>query len=701
MSEKENNIRKKPSIIKEIPIIQKRTFTNEINIIPIKISFTPKLEQNKNLTENYNSTSRNKLHKINNNNKKHIIPKRLFMTPKIENKYSNNSSLTTSANVIIKNFNYNNVYNISIDKDKKNKEINNTIVDAKYDFKKLYKDHSYNKPKTTSNINYKSEKKNIRNELFYRIQSEKNILASRLNYNKNNLIEEIKLNKDRSISNNNNIHKIKTFYLNMDKNNIINKKILNIDIRRKYSYTSIKSNNNIININNNIVINQVDLIIILEKINLIIISLSKYQEKNIIYIQEFFNFYNKSNLKNIFSNIFNERNNLIIISAINLSLFSLTIIYNLFSENLLLNNNNIINILIRILLFCKNNFILLIKQIEKKYKINIDNIFNKYLIDKNKNSVLDINKEEEIVNLIYQNCKTMTDNLKIILDYYKTINIIFYNNIIKIFNNISIKKEQDIINYFFNNIMINNNNNNSLQVNDLKLNNRSIYILSPQRKNVFENLSIKKNSTNDNNNKSIIIKKLVKRKKNDSIPLKNKINKIEIPYIKSPPIKKYSLILDLNKTLAYKNPITNEIKLRNGLFSFLSNIKPFFELISFSPESKEFCLPIINMIEIDKKYFDYNFFKEHCIIYENHLIKDISLIGRNINKIIIIDDDENCFKLNKENGIKIKPFIDENNNDNKLFVLKNILKNIYIKNYNDVKIGLNEYKVEIMSKINI
>jgi hypothetical protein len=176
MSEKENNIRKKPSIIKEIPIIQKRTFTNEINIIPIKISFTPKLEQNKNLTENYNSTSRNKLHKINNNNKKHIIPKRLFMTPKIENKYSNNSSLTTSANVIIKNFNYNNVYNISIDKDKKNKEINNTIVDAKYDFKKLYKDHSYNKPKTTSNINYKSEKKNIRNELFYRIQSEKNIL---------------------------------------------------------------------------------------------------------------------------------------------------------------------------------------------------------------------------------------------------------------------------------------------------------------------------------------------------------------------------------------------------------------------------------------------------------------------------------------------------------------------------------------------
>ena len=107
------------------------------------------------------------------------------------------------------------------------------------------------------------------------------------------------------------------------------------------------------------------------------------------------------------------------------------------------------------------------------------------------------------------------------------------------------------------------------------------------------------------------------------------------------------------------------------------------------------------MIEIDKKYFDYNFFKEHCIIYENHLIKDISLIGRNINKIIIIDDDENCFKLNKENGIKIKPFIDENNNDNKLFVLKNILKNIYIKNYNDVKIGLNEYKVEIMSKINI
>ena len=37
-------------------------------------------------------------------------------------------------------------------------------------------------------------------------------------------------------------------------------------------------------------------------------------------------------------------------------------------------------------------------------------------------------------------------------------------------------------------------------------------------------------------------------------------------------------------------------------------------------------------------------------------------------------------KLNKENGIKIKPFIDEINNDDKLFVLKNILKNI-IQNF--------------------
>ena len=67
---------------------------------------------------------------------------------------------------------------------------------------------------------------------------------------------------------------------------------------------------------------------------------------------------------------------------------------------------------------------------------------------------------------------------------------------------------------------------------------------------------------------------------------------------------------------------------------------------------------IIKEIESRKTYFDYKFTGGHSILYENTLVKDISHIGRDVSKILFDDDDENCFKLNKENGIKLKDLVE-------------------------------------------
>ena len=130
-------------------------------------------------------------------------------------------------------------------------------------------------------------------------------------------------------------------------------------------------------------------------------------------------------------------------------------------------------------------------------------------------------------------------------------------------------------------------------------------------------------------------------------------------------------------------------------------IKPYYELISFSCETKEITIPILKEIESEKKYFDFNFSREYSFLYENCLIKDISLIGRELSKIIIIDDDENSFKLNKENGIKISAFNDKTKNDNVLFELKKILILIYKKNYDDVRLALKEFSKDIKEKISL
>ena len=686
MTEFDNyNNKSKISEIKEITISNKKSYTsrrmkysnsNGINIIPIKIALTPKIDQN--ITENFNSTSRNILYqknKMNNNieKKNSIINKRIFMTPKIETKFSNNSSSVTTPRVIIKNFNYNNVYNISIDKYKNN---NNKNYSTNTSNKELYQNYTYNKPKTTSNVNI-----NIKSD----------INNNNINYtNINRKFTYTRINSAKNILTN---RKIKI--------NLVNKNEKDININKKIYNAVNDSNNN----NYYLPFNLNDINDILDKIHSIIILLSKNQEKYIyINCHEFFNFYNKCSLKKLFPSFFKNNHKLILDSAINLCLFSLITIYHLSSENLM--TNNIVNIVERILLFCKINFALFIKQIEIKYSINnLENIFKKYLISKN---IDIITKEEDLINTIYQNSKSMTNDIKLILNFYKSINIQFYNKLINKFNNISIQSESDFISFYFNDIYKNNKNNiNNIfhisKINaisrsrntSLNLNNSHINCFSPKKRNVFGDLSIKKNN-NENNETKIINNKLIKKK----FVKRKKETKIENPFIKSPLMKKYSLILSLDKTLSYKNNKTNAIILRNGLFSFLSTIKPFFELILFSIDSQDFSYPIINMIENDKKYFDYKFYKDHCVLYKNNLIKDVTLIGRDLSKIIIVDNNETCFELNKENGIKISSFYGDNN-DNKLFELKNILKEIYFKNYNDVRLALKEFHNDIINKVSL
>ena len=702
----ETNNSKKQDESKNLNNIYKRENTINNN----QFYSSPLQEQSlENINNTVNEIKIDNLKKYNENgNKLKEKYKKICATPyrKI-NIRSKREATSPSANVIIKNFNYNNVYNINIDNDKIKKQQNNNI--NKNDINRFsHKYITYNKPKTTSNLhipcvitkkdvndvnnsNYqlinsvnKLNNKEKRGTFYSRFISEgkclKNIKDNFIINSQLNINKELKINKHNDLNKTNKKNNIRNININDEKFNTFNftnterndyvtisniKKEFfnNLDITHKKRIASLNKTHNL-SLNNNylkfitntpvasnpylenktenfpdyniISFNLNDLNIFEEKINNIIIKFNNIKDiYNIEASQEcfeFINFYSKSSIKGIFTTFFKDNNKLIIESSINLSLFSIIIIYHLSTNNFC--SNEITNIINDILLLFKINFALYIKKIQLNYKI--DNTkknyiyfepFNNFL---KANKILDIEKEEDITYKIYQNCKEMTNNIKLIMEYYKKINTTYYNNFIRIFNNISIKNENELLNYFF-----------------TKMSNNSLIFITVNK------------DKNDNNNN-----------------------------------------INLNKTLAYINKNGN-LKLRNGLFSFLSMVKSYYELISFSCEPKQITEIILKEIESEKKYFDYNFYREHSILYENSLVKDISLLGRDISKIIIIDDDENCFKLNKENGIKIAPFNENSINDNILFELKKILILIYKKNYNDVRDAIKEFSNDIKHKVSI
>ena len=178
---------------------------------------------------------------------------------------------------------------------------------------------------------------------------------------------------------------------------------------------------------------------------------------------------------------------------------------------------------------------------------------------------------------------------------------------------------------------------------------------------------------------------------------------IKEPYLNyPPPNKKFTLVLDLDETLISLKiePEQNKglLRLRPGLFEFLSSVKIFYELVIFTSATQEYADPILNAIEKGNKIFDFKLYRQHTIIYNNEFVKDISKLGRPLEKLIIVDNLQQNFRLQKDNGIMIKGFWGEDIYDTALYSLSEILTHI-ANEFTDARLGIMKYRDEILTKV--
>ena len=466
---------------------------------------------------------------------------------------------------------------------------------------------------------------------------------------------------------------------------------------------------------NTIEIKSEDLIMLEERLNDINISLNNINDISdvgaISECVEFFVFYFHSSLSYKFPLIFSENKRILIQSAINLKLLTIVMTYHLsMNLNML---SDIILILKSIFSLLKNNLYLFIKKVQlyygKEYVLQ-NNIYFKtfnYILAKNGYDKL-IN-ENEISNLINNNCIKIAQYLSEIIIYYEDVGNNYYLDFLDLFNNISKLSEKDINNYFYNYLYSAKSKGRIPKPkmeyhplpSTLRNNRKNNYYINNQTINNYNNININNINEYDKNYK-------IKKTNNDKLYIDYLKNKISPPFL---PIsnnnKNYTLVLDITNTLInikYANPQGQILipNLRPGIFSFLNSVKPLYELVAFSSETREFSDVILNEIEKNKKFFDFKLYKDHCTLYKNRFVKDITKLGRDIRKIIIVDDDENNFVLNKENGIKIKPFLgEENNNDTSLFELKKILILFERMGLDDVRKGIKSYEKDIKDKISM
>ena len=490
----------------------------------------------------------------------------------------------------------------------------------------------------------------------------KNILFQKLNSSNNFFKKSNNVSLICNINYNNNIpYKIESYF---NKKNSILEKIekANTNNNILYNSTFIKMkisnnvNNNIQNKIENIIIELEDLIVLEEKLFYILTSL-KNKKPQYKYCIEWWNFYVYTSFGGKFELFFKKNENKmnfdIAHEATNLELFSIILIYNVL-RNFNLNQCN---------LFLLEN---LINEVHQNFLIVCDYILfmiKEYFPKDN----FWFCKIKEIISSKLSNIINLNEHIILLKKGNCTINLLIET----ILNQFENEKQEKIINsnlnFYFN------------KISKININNLNIFF----KKIINEDSNFKEGilDFNRGNNSNLKNPYLNKKLFND---------------------KKFTLILELDDiliNLKYDDLGRGILKFRPNLFLFLNEIKKIFEIIIFTIGIKEYVEPIINIIEKDKKYFDKILYREYLTLINDDFVKDLSKLGRDLSKVIIIDSLPQSFKLQKENSILIKTFDGENKNDCKLKELIPILKKVTSNHINDVRIELMKMKKEIISKI--
>lgn len=156
------------------------------------------------------------------------------------------------------------------------------------------------------------------------------------------------------------------------------------------------------------------------------------------------------------------------------------------------------------------------------------------------------------------------------------------------------------------------------------------------------------------------------------------------PIVERPHLPKYqrkakTLVLDLDQTLVhstlgamedcdYQMEInvpdhglrTVRVKLRPYLMRFLHAAAQLFEVVVFTASPTVYANRVLDRLDPDHQLIDYRMFRHHCHHHHHtkaHYIKDLCALGRDLSKVVIIDNSVEAFAFQLDNGVLIEDFL--------------------------------------------
>uniref|UniRef100_A0A251T325 Putative FCP1-like domain, HAD-like domain protein n=1 Tax=Helianthus annuus TaxID=4232 RepID=A0A251T325_HELAN len=170
-----------------------------------------------------------------------------------------------------------------------------------------------------------------------------------------------------------------------------------------------------------------------------------------------------------------------------------------------------------------------------------------------------------------------------------------------------------------------------------------------------------------------------------------------------------TLVLDLDETLVHSTLEPCEdadftftvnfnledhkvyVRCRPYLKEFMERVAGLFEIIIFTASQSIYAEQLLNVLDPKRKVFRHRVFRESCVFLEGNYLKDLSILGRDLARVVMIDNSPQAFGFQVDNGIPIESWYDDRT-DQELLTLMPFLESL---------VGVDDVRPLIAKKFNV
>ena len=165
------------------------------------------------------------------------------------------------------------------------------------------------------------------------------------------------------------------------------------------------------------------------------------------------------------------------------------------------------------------------------------------------------------------------------------------------------------------------------------------------------------------------------------------------------PDREYTLVLDLDETLVHFEDMEHgcaKVFVRPFVGPFLETLSAHYEIVIFTASVKEYADQLINLVDVGN-WVAHRLYREHTNHFDEVFHKDLRRLGRDLSKTIIVDNNPLNFKLQPANGIYIKSWFGDQE-DQALRRLLALLTHVAKQGSEDVRLLLEQVNASLADK---